>query len=385
MQRLVLLTLFLSSSLLAFEWNVRGQASAWNNSTLDKLDETLIGLRYIPEASLMHSLDHNSLIDADVSFNALGSYDLGGHKGETGVSLYRAWLRYSGEQFEARVGLQQIKFGPAMILRPLMWFDQLDPRDPLQFTKGVPAALVRYYFLNNANVWLWGVLGDDEAKGLEAVPSEKNSAEYGGRIQMPTPAGEIALTFHHRTANLSPLLPEHFQRFAESVPENRYALDGKWDAGIGLWFEGAIVHKNMEAIRFGRDWAGIGAKADYYQKYLTIGADYTFGLGNGLYLAGEHLIFDLSSDLSTRQAGAEFSALMGSYNVSLWDMVMGLFYYSWETQELFNFITWRRTYDNFSFNLSLFLNPETSLVGVGENNSTAGAGAGFQIMVVYNH
>ena len=372
MQR-ALLILFLSSSLWALDWNIKGQASLWNNSTLDEMERTQIGLRYIPEVSLSRGLGKEHLIDAEVSFNTFASRDFGAGKYSTDASPYRVWLRYSTSQFEARFGLQQIKFGPAMILRPLMWFDQLDPRDPLQFTKGVPAALVRYYFLNNANVWLWGVLGDDETKGIEFMPSEKDSGEYGGRLQYPVGPGELALTYHHRKADPNPFLRGWLAVTLDAIPEDRYALDGKWDVGIGLWFEGAVIQKNI-------DYYPIN-----YQKYLTIGADYTFGLGNGLYLAGEHLVFDLSMDLYKREQGAAFSALMTSYNLSLWDMVMGVFYYSWETQDLYNFITWRRTFDNFSFNVSLFWNPNTALMGVGENSSTFGSGQGFQIMVVYNH
>ena len=50
-----------------------------------------------------------------------------------------AWLRLSTSRFEARVGLQKINFGSATLFRPLMWFDSLDPRDPLQITDGVYA------------------------------------------------------------------------------------------------------------------------------------------------------------------------------------------------------------------------------------------------------
>lgn len=380
MQRLVLLTFFLSSSVLALEWDIRGQASAWNNSTLDKLGETLIGLRYIPELSLTHSLSQNSLIDADISVNALGSYDVGGQNGETEISPYRVWLRYSGSQFEARLGLQQIKFGPAMILRSLMWFDQIDPRDPLQITRGVPAALFRYYFLNNANVWVWGVLGDDKTKGLEVVPSAKNSFEFGGRAQLPVGPGELALTYHHRMADLRPFLdklpyltPLSYSINLDPIPENRYAVDGRWDMGIGLWFESALVHKEVDIVQLD------------YQKYLTIGADYTFGLGNGLHLAGEHLMFDVSGELTERGKSSEFSALMAGYNFSLWDMGMALFYYSWETQELYNFFTWRRTFDTISFNVSLFWNPKTPIRGATDSASSFGAGKGFQFMLIFNH
>jgi len=380
MQRLVLAILFLFSPLLAIEWDVRGQVSLWNTSTLDELEKTRIGLRYIPEVSTSHVFANGQMLDVDISFNTYAQRDFGAGQNETSLSLYRAWLRYSGAQFEVRLGLQQIKFGPAIILRPLMWFDQLDPRDPLQFTRGVPAALFRYYFLNNANVWLWGVLGDDETKGLETIPSKKNTGEYGGRLQYPLGPGELGFTYHHRNADLQPFLgkwshmiPAIYQFNLGPIPENRYAMDGKWDIGIGIWFESVLVHKEIDYFQLD------------YQKYLTIGADYTFSLGSGLYLAGEHLMFDLSGELTQTGNTTELSALMASYNLSLWDMVMGLFTYSWETQELFSFFTWRRTFDNFCFNTSFFWNPETDLVGVGGSNSAFGSGKGFQIMVIYNH
>ena len=118
------------------------------------------------------------------------------------------WVKFSGDQFELRAGLQKINFGSAQMFRPLMWFDRIDPRDPLQLTDGVYGLLARYYFLNNANIWLWGLYGDDKIKGWELIPSKKNSIEYGGRVQLPLYTGEIAATYHHRTADPGPVLPD---------------------------------------------------------------------------------------------------------------------------------------------------------------------------------
>ena len=77
-----------------------------------------------------------------------------------------------------------------MLLRPLMWFDRIDPNDPLQLTEGVYGLLLKYTFLNNANIWLWGLYGNDDPKGWEAVPTQRKSAEYGGRLQAPFLSGE---------------------------------------------------------------------------------------------------------------------------------------------------------------------------------------------------
>src|SRR5690606_2983707 len=59
---------------------------------------------------------------------------------------YRLWFRYSNHTQEYRLGLQKINFGSATLFRPLMWFDQMNPEDPLQMTQGVWGALFRYYF-----------------------------------------------------------------------------------------------------------------------------------------------------------------------------------------------------------------------------------------------
>jgi len=53
--------------------------------------------------------------------------------------------------------LQKINFGSATLFRLLMWFDRIDPRDPLKLTDGVYGLLLRYYFHNNTNIWLWGL------------------------------------------------------------------------------------------------------------------------------------------------------------------------------------------------------------------------------------
>ncbi|MBN1558950.1 hypothetical protein JW998_01780 [candidate division KSB1 bacterium] len=374
MRFLTIFFIFLASHLaFSMAWNIKGQASGWNNTNFADVQNTQVGMQYLPQAEL--TVAENPLIDADIALNATSSYDFKSESGSTDISIYRAWARYSTSQFEARMGLQQIKFGPAMILRPLMWFDQLDPRDPLQFTKGVAAGLLRYYFLNNANIWLWGLLSNGERKGAEIIPSADNSLEFGGRIQHPVSRGEVAFTYHHRNANADPLLEDWLKSAPGPIPENRYALDGKWDVGIGLWFEGVLSQKEIAYVPIN------------YEKYLTIGADYTVGLGNGLHVLGEHLFMNTSATLDDYENRTEFSAVLADYHVTLWDMVMGIVYYNWKTNDSYKFLTWRRTYDNWSFNAAFYWNPATSSVaGLTQNErSTFGLGKGFQFMVIFNH
>ena len=111
-----------------------------------------------------------------------------------------------------------------MLLRPIQWFNQIDPRDPLQLTNGVYAALGRYYFLNNANIWLWVLYGNEKTRGFDVLESNWKIPEIGTRIQYPIPKGEIALSYHYRTANS---INQSFLNPYEKIPEHRIGIDGK--------------------------------------------------------------------------------------------------------------------------------------------------------------
>jgi hypothetical protein len=181
----------------------KGQFSAYSHVNTNNEFPWWNGGRYIPQLNYELRGSDEKLIDFEASANIYGNagfepFTSGSFNGD--VKPYRFWGRYSTSQFEFRVGLQKINFGSATILRPLMWFDQIDPRDPLKLTDGVWGALARYYFLNNSNIWFWGLYGNKNRKGWEILPSQKNIPEFGGRFQAPVPKGEAGLSFHHRTA-----------------------------------------------------------------------------------------------------------------------------------------------------------------------------------------
>ncbi|MDH5743341.1 MAG: hypothetical protein OEZ52_07345, partial [Candidatus Aminicenantes bacterium] len=288
------------------------------------------------------------------------------------IDPYRLWLRFATSQFEARIGLQKISFGSAMLLRPLMWFDRIDPRDPLQLTDGVYGLLFRYYFLNNANVWLWGLLGNDEPKGWEVLASAKDIPEFGGRIQIPLGNGEAAVTYHNRKIEAKGLL-QPIELGTTQISENKYALDGKWDIGVGIWFEAAMVHQNTQALPY--PW----------QRALNIGLDYTFGLGNGLNVISEHFVMTASQKAWSSGETVKFSALALNYPVSLLDTLMGIIYYDWKNKDIYSFFRWQRTYDRWSFHVMAFWNPERFAIYQAGRDNNLFTGKGFQIMVVYNY
>lgn len=159
----------------------------------------------------------------------------------------------------------------------------------------------RYYFLNNVNVWLWGLYGNEEPSVWDVVQTNRKIPEIGGRLQLPVPKGEMGLTYHHRTADsrqLGELLERHQWSTYNKKPEDRLGLDGKWDVLLGLWFEASWTHKAKD----------LDILANQY--LFNVGADYTFGLGNGLNMVLEHLV--ISQDVKSFEMDAPINRLLNT-------------------------------------------------------------------------
>jgi len=324
---------------------------------------------------LNHSLSQQSFLGFEVSLNAFGTasvHSLKETKTDAEIDLYRMWGRFSTSRFEARIGLQKINFGSATLLRPLMWFDSIDPRDPLQLTDGIYGLLLRYYFLNNANVWIWGLYGNNQLRGWDIFPTESETIEFGGRLQLPLGNGEWALTYHHRTMDSGQGPFAQPDTTGQSIPEDRYALDGKWDLGIGLWFEATLIHQRTDLFPF------------TWQQAVNIGLDYTFGLGNGLHALTESFFYSSSEKALGPGEGLSFSALSLGYPLGLLDSLSFIIYYDWDNKDLYSFLNWRRTYDRWTINVIGFWNPARFQIYQNLPENTLYAGKGFQIMLVFN-
>jgi hypothetical protein len=356
------------------EIDVKGQASTWVVSNPDKA--TQVGLRYIPDL-LLSTAFGDYLLDSEISFNMYGAAQFY-HSSDSidtyhDFDPYRIWLRFSDAQYEIRIGLQKINFGSAMLLRPLMWFDSIDPRDPLQLTDGVNGILGRYYFLNNANIWLWVLYGNDKTRGWDIFVSQKNKPEFGGRLQVPLFTGEVAATYHHRTINLQNNLLEPPMTSHSPVAENRIGLDGKWDIEVGLWLEGVLIHRDLSDDQLS------------YQRQTNVGVDYTFDIGNGLNVIAEHFTLRISDKAFGSGEGASMTALSLNYPIGLLDDLTAMVYYDWDNKNWYRFINWQRRYDNWSFYLMGFWNPNQYQLFQARTENNLYAGKGIQILVVFNH
>ncbi len=192
-------------------------------------------------------------------------------------------------------------------------------------------------------------------------------------MQSPLWAGEVGVSYHHRRADLSSLIPLPKAAGSFIAPEDRIGVDGKWDLGIGVWFESALIRQENDFLRM------------EYQRLWTVGADYTFATGNGLYAATEYFRTDNSTEPFVSAQGSGFSALSLNYPVDIVDQVSAIVYRDWKNDGWYRLMTWQRTYDNWSFYLIGFWNPETIQLATIAAGTNSFAGTGVQVMAVFNH
>lgn len=350
-----------------------GELSTHASWSPDNEQEFLLGGRYLPLLNYKMSVDSVRFFDIDASANVYAStmfHPFDDFDNDGGVKPYRLSLRYSAKQYELRLGLQKINFGSATLLRPLQWFDQIDPRDPLKFTNGVYGALGRYYFMNNANVWGWALYGNEDPRGFEFAPNHSKDIEYGGRVQYPVPKGEVALSYHHRTADVRTLLPG-FREW--KVPEDRFGFDAKWDVGVGLWVEATYSHMSRNLGAF------------THQSLISAGTDYTFGLGNGVNLIAEHLISSHDQEAFVFASPMNISALMASYPLGFFDNLSLIAYSAWESEGYAAFLNYQHQFKYITTYLIAFYSSGMNQENVEGNSASSYSGPGIQIMLVYNH
>lgn len=182
---------------------------------------------------------------------------LGTDRDSRQITSYRWWIRHRGKNLETRIGLQEIVFGHAYVLRPLALFDTIDPTDRQKRTGGVRAVKLRWFPDEQTGIQAW--LLNSGRSGAATHP--------GLRINRVLTHGELGVTVHN------------WRNEPGRLPEDVIGLDGFFDLGPGLWFE-AVEHRARGAR------AGRPAR----NRQVMLGMDTTLaGVGNGLHLGVEYL------------------------------------------------------------------------------------------------
>jgi hypothetical protein len=345
-----------------------GQASAYSVVSPWQDKKLTTGFRFLPGLRY-HGKAREVQLDAEVSAHlfaheAIFPLD---DQPTAGLQPYRFWVRLADSTRSLRIGLQQINFGSATILRPLMWFDRVNPLDPLSLTEGVWSALGQVYFKNNANLWLWVNLPSDKLRVWDIFPSSLRFPEAGGRIQWPVTKGEMGVAANFRAVEM----PDSQIQLTghEHALQYKIGVDGRWDVGPGLWYECSFTGSDRNL-------------GPYSQLVLlTLGADYTFGLGNGLNLTAEHMWAAMGSCINYMDESAAFSALSSSYPINFFNQFRLMAYYDWKHRKPYTFLQYENSLSKGKLQLMAWANPENPVLPGREDMMLFG-GLGIQIMYI---
>lgn len=268
---------------------------------------------------------------------------------ELEFDLYRAWAAAAWKSTELKAGLQHIRMGVASIYRPLQWFDDLVPGSFLQDTKGVMALNLSHFF-PNPELRIWALPGTGERIGSQEFATKTGSWEYGGRLGISSWLGESGFSFDLRETEFAA---------PDSIPirEYRFGLDQRVDGFMGGWLEAELSVLDDELWFSGQNGSFIDPR---YRGAATLGGDYTFGLGNGLYALAEISLLWIQQNHGL--AEGKFpgftsdwrGALMLNYPLGLLDslVLLGTFN-DGSAGRYSSSLSWRRTYDKLSWDLSL--------------------------------
>ena len=363
---IILLAICLSTSAITFAQPFSLKGQFWGN-TLHGNDPPadqssfVTDLGYIPMLSLSRDLSINRFVDLEWSYRM--QYRMYEEDVVFSNKPYRQWLRYSSDQIEARLGLQKIAFGPAMVLRSLAWFDTIDPKDPTGQTDAVEAFRLRLFPTSSLALWLWSINNDQD------------TLSYGGRAELSASIGEWGLTYYQDPTELGQSVGQ-FPIFI-SGPHQRAAIDYRYDGYFGFWFEGVGIFadrkQDVELNRF---------------TLFTLGADYTIPVGPGLLIMAETMRINSSSTAKESSTEQTYTALMASLPINMLHQLMFIAQIDWDNSHMYNYLRWGITYDHFSLNFILSISPKRGDYEIAKEDlpkTVAGFGTGLQFMLIYNH
>ncbi|MCK5520942.1 MAG: hypothetical protein KAI81_07505, partial [Candidatus Marinimicrobia bacterium] len=326
------------------ELEPRLQASAYYINLQDL--EYQWGGQLLPELKIKRMIR-----EIPLQFILMGNLSTSSEQSEFGdneLEWYRTIMKLSGDNYDFKLGLQKINFGPAQFLRTLQWFDTLNPLDPTGQSDAVEAALLRFAPHPNLYIWAWGInnetiiinpltiMKDDIRLFTAPDPNIRITNQIGGRIIFNYGMSEIATTIFHRT--FSGILPSN---------ENRIAFDIRSEYIIGIWAEIMIS-------LIPENWI---INAPKRASSYTFGADYTFPLGNGLYTVVEHAYSDAGNifydNYNVFQAKSRKSMLMLNFPLSIFDNLMNVSMVDHQNEMISNTLIWSRSYDHLILNLNV--------------------------------
>ena len=119
-------------------------------------------------------------------------------------------------------------------------------------------------------------------------------------------------------------------------------------------------------------------------RMVTVGADYTLPIANGILVMTESMhVYSEANDSTSSQT---LTVLMASLPVGMVHQVMYITQMGWTEKQTYQYLRWTSTHDHYSLNFILSISPKRSeYLPITMPNSLAGFGTGFQFMFIYNH
>ena len=144
---------------------------------------------------------------------------------------------------------------------------------------------------------------------------------------------------------------------------------------VGAWFEAAFSRRDTD--RLVPRWLNLA----------TLGADYTFGVGNGLHALIEHMVANSTDDFFTLGEVSNATGLSLSYPAGYIDRLSAIAFYAWDGGGYSQHVAWDHYWERLSLNVSLFYYPEDrpETPGGVYNPAITRGGRGGQVMLIFNH
>ena len=355
---LIFCILFIINSENLFSQPLSIKGELWLSSVIENESmpiESNIG--YLSTLSLVRDLNNNKFLDVECSYQLNRTYH-GNSLMSDQNNFYRYWVRYSTNKLEARLGLQKIVFGPSQVLGSLSWFDSVDLQDPKEQVDGVEALRFRWYPSNLLSIWTWMI-------------NENNNVAFGGRGEFSSNIGEWGLSWHNNSNK------SYFSTgdFGNAIPLDSYfriGSDFRYDGFMGFWNENSFLNsKNFELLM------------------ITLGADYTLPILNGILLMGEYMSSYHQFHLLDERENQTSMAVMVSLPIGMIHQLMFISSIELDENRNYDHLRWSSTFDNYSINYIVSKNPEINEYDEFEKsflpNSILANGLNFQIMFIYNH
>ena len=327
----------LNNAVSAQLYSIKGQFWA-SGESIENQSNFMMEMGYIPTFSAYYELQKGRMLDLEWAYRLDRSYS-GNTLDIKNEKSHRYWVRYSSDKLEARLGLQKIVFGPSQVLRTLPWFDTIDPEDPTGQTEGVEAFRLRYFPSNAVSLWAW------------AINNDKDTLSIGGRGEFSTSLGEWGLTYHQNPSKSLWIIGQG--GIPVMGPHYRLAIDYRYDGFIGFWNESAIIQSDNMDINM-----------------VTVGADYTFPIGNGILVMTESMFISNKDNILT--SSQTFTAFIASMPMGMFYNLMLISTLDWDENNSYNYVRFSSAFDSFSINCMASINPRE-------------AGNSIQLMFIYNH